>query len=70
MSNRSERLEVEPNDAAEAAQPVPLDAVVNGRIDKPGDVDCYRFTARAGQRAVSHCGHSTASRPSRVSASE
>ena len=55
VSNRSETSEVEPNDTVETAQPVPLDIVVNGRIEKPGDVDCYQFKAKAGQRVVLEC---------------
>jgi hypothetical protein len=55
VSNRAEHLEKEANDATDAAQQVPLDVVVNGRIDKPGDVDCYRFEARSGQRIVLEC---------------
>ncbi|MBI3462132.1 MAG: pre-peptidase C-terminal domain-containing protein, partial [Planctomycetes bacterium] len=55
VSNRAERIEAEPNNTFESAQQVPLDVVLNGRIDKPGDVDCYRFTARAGQRVVLDC---------------
>ncbi len=55
VSNRAEHLEKEPNDAIDAAQQLPLDVVVNGRIDQPGDVDCYRFDARSGQRVVLEC---------------
>lgn len=55
VSNRVERLEAEPNDTFETAQQVSLDVVVNGRIEKPGDVDCLRFSARAGQRVVLEC---------------
>ncbi len=55
VSNRAEYLEKEPNDALDTAQPLPLDVVINGRIDKPGDVDCYRFDARSGQRVVLEC---------------
>lgn len=55
VSNRAEVLEVEPNDQLDAAQRVPLDVVVNGRIEKPGDVDCYQFKAKAGQRVVLEC---------------
>jgi hypothetical protein len=55
VGNRVETLEKEPNDTFAAAQLVPLDVVVNGRIEKPGDVDCYKFTARAGQRVVLEC---------------
>lgn len=52
---RSEFLEAEPNDATAAATPVPLDAVVNGRIEQAGDVDQFRFEARRGQRVLIEC---------------
>lgn len=55
VSHRAEHLEKEPNDQLEVAQQVRLDTVVNGRIEKPGDVDCYRFAAKAGQRVVLDC---------------
>lgn len=48
----AEALEIEPNDLLERAQPASLDCVVNGRIDKPGDIDCFAFVARSGQRVV------------------
>src|SRR5438034_8180129 len=34
------------------AQPLSLPATVVGMLEKPGDVDCYRFEARAGQELV------------------
>jgi hypothetical protein len=41
------------NGAAATAQGVTLPVTVNGRIDgAPGDADCYRFRARAGQTLV------------------
>jgi len=46
-----EALEVEPNDAP-AAQDVVLPLTVNGRIDRPGDVDAFRFTGRADEEIV------------------
>jgi hypothetical protein len=55
VSNRAEMLEVEPNETFDSAQQVPLDVVVNGRIEKPGDVDCCKFQARAGQRVALEC---------------
>ncbi|MBI1914797.1 MAG: PPC domain-containing protein [Planctomycetes bacterium] len=55
VGNRAETLEREANDTFASAQPVPLDVVVNGRIEKPGDVDCYKFRAKAGQRVVLEC---------------
>jgi hypothetical protein len=47
-----EILEQEPNDSAAAAQPVTLPVMVNGRIDKPGDWDVFRFEGRAGDEVV------------------
>jgi hypothetical protein len=55
VGNRAEALEAEPNETLDAAQDVPLDAVINGRIEKPGDVDCFKFNAKAGQRVVLEC---------------
>jgi hypothetical protein len=40
-------VEQEPNDSPTAAQAITLPAVVCGRLDRPGDVDWYRFTAKA-----------------------
>jgi len=47
-----ESQEVEPNHERSIAQAVTLNRVINGRIDKPGDVDIYRFEGRAGQAVV------------------
>ncbi len=47
-----ECLEQEPNDDPDNAQPVTLPIVVNGRIDRPGDCDVFRFEGRAGQKIV------------------
>jgi hypothetical protein len=51
--NLPEHLEVEPNDAADAvkleAVSVKSGMVFNGRIDKPGDIDLFRFSAEAGK---------------------
>jgi hypothetical protein len=41
--------ESEPNDPAHA-QAIELPCVVSGRIAMPGDVDCYQFKARKGDR--------------------
>lgn len=64
VSNRAETLEVEPNNAAvilsegttpkDGPQRVPLDAVINGRIEK-GDLDHFLFAAKQGQRVVIDC---------------
>jgi hypothetical protein len=45
--------EHEPNDDARAAQKLPFAAVtVNGRLEKPGDVDCYALSLQKGQTLV------------------
>lgn len=41
----SEVLDQEPNNDRETAQEVTLPIIVNGRIDKPDDVDLFRFNA-------------------------
>jgi hypothetical protein len=47
-----ECLEKEPNDSLQTAQPVTLPVIVNGRIDRPGNWDMFRFEGRAGQQIV------------------
>lgn len=47
-----ELAETEPNDLQTAAMPVPTSAIINGRIDKPGDVDFFKFEGQAGQEIV------------------
>ncbi len=42
-------LEQEPNDAPTQVQPVEIPAVLNGRIDKPGDVDVWALRAAKDQ---------------------
>lgn len=44
--------EVEPNDGAAAAKIIAVPASVSGSIGSAGDVDCFRFPARAGQPLV------------------
>ena len=45
-----ECVEQEPND--EQAQPVLVPGIINGRIDRPGDVDLFSFGGRAGEELV------------------
>jgi hypothetical protein len=52
VSDLPEVLENEPNDTPETAQPLQLPLVLNGVIRRPGDRDCFRFSARAGQPLV------------------
>ena len=47
-----EIFEKEPNNAHPKAQPVTLPVLVNGRIQKPGDLDVFRFQGKAGQQVV------------------
>jgi hypothetical protein len=55
VGNRPEQLETEPNEQLQSAPAVPLDAVINGRLEKAGDLDYFRFEARQGQRVVIDC---------------
>lgn len=42
--------EAESNDTIGGAQRIELPTIINGRMDKPGDVDVFAFTARAGDK--------------------
>jgi hypothetical protein len=55
VSQRQEHSEAAPNDSVTSAASVPLNSVVNGSIEQPGDVDYFRFEARQGQRVVIEC---------------
>ena len=45
-------LEHEPNNTTNEAQLVNLPIIINGRVDRPGDWDVFRFEGRAGQEVV------------------
>jgi Bacterial pre-peptidase C-terminal domain len=47
-----EATEKEPNNTRETANVVTPPVTINGRMDAPGDVDCYRFHVEKGQRLV------------------
>jgi hypothetical protein len=47
-----EAFEKEPNDSPQKAQRVKLPLIINGRIDRSGDWDVFRFEGRAGQKIV------------------
>ena len=47
-----EANEQEPNDSISAGRRVVFPLVINGRIDRPGDQDYYRFTAKEGTSIV------------------
>lgn len=47
-----EQIEQEPNNEPSTASPVTIPLTINGRVNPETDVDCYRFSARAGQKIV------------------
>ncbi len=47
-----ECLEKEPNNTPAEAQRITLPIIINGRVDRPGDWDVFRFEGRAGQQIV------------------
>lgn len=47
-----ECLKKTPSNSPTNAQLVTLPVIINGRIDRPGDVDLFRFEGRAGQQVV------------------
>jgi hypothetical protein len=49
LDDLPEYLEAEPNDTTAQVQPVAVPAVLNGRIERPGDVDYWAFRATRGQ---------------------
>ncbi len=55
VGDRPEIIEEEPNDEPAKALRAALPVVINGRIDKPNDVDHYVFAARKGQRVIIDC---------------
>lgn len=50
VTDAPEFLEQEPNDAPDQANAIELGASINGRLERPGDVDRFSFDARQGQR--------------------
>jgi len=44
--------EVESNDSAGEAQLIEMPKIINGRIDRPGDIDVFRFEGRTGEKIV------------------
>jgi hypothetical protein len=44
--------ETEINDTIKSAQRIDLPKIINGRIDRPGDVDVFRLNGRAGDEVV------------------
>jgi hypothetical protein len=52
VDNVPEVLKQDPNDGATGAKEVALPVIVNGRVEKPGDWDVFRFQGRKGQQIV------------------
>lgn len=53
LSDLPEAMEAEPNDSSEgiaSSEPVACPVVLNGRIDRAGDIDVWRFAARKDER--------------------
>lgn len=48
----AEAREVDPNDALDKPQDVTMPVVMNGRLEKTLDVDCFRLQGKAGQSLV------------------
>jgi hypothetical protein len=55
LSESGNVMEAEPNDDHAHATPGQLPCAFNGVIDKPGDVDHFRFTAKQGETYDVHC---------------
>jgi hypothetical protein len=49
MDTLPEVMEKEPNNGIKKAQKIKIPLIVNGRIDRPDDVDVFRFEGRAGE---------------------
>ena len=47
-----ECIETETNDTIESAQDIDMPKIMNGRIDRSGDVDVFRLSGRAGEEVV------------------
>lgn len=47
-----ESAETEPNDTPQKAQQIELPRMINGTIHRPGDVDVFQFTGKAGSEIV------------------
>ena len=50
-----ETIETEPNDDLPQAQKIELNSTLHGAIERPNDVDEYRFHAKKGTRVVAAC---------------
>ena len=49
LNEHGNAMEVEPNNDFKQATPAKLPLAFNGIIEKPGDIDCFKFQAKKGQ---------------------
>ena len=52
ISQYPQTAEAEPNNSPDIAQRVQLPSVLTGRMDAPGDIDCFRFAAHQDEPVV------------------
>ena len=52
LDSKPDSFETEPNDCPNLAQSMTLPIALNGRIDRPGDQDVFRFDGKAGDEIV------------------
>jgi hypothetical protein len=52
LDTQPEVTEVEPNDSSSCAQKIALPCIINGRVNRPGDQDVFRFEGNAGDEIV------------------
>ena len=52
MDTLPEVMQKEPNNGIKKAQKIKIPLIVNGRIDRPDDVDVFRFEGHAGEEIV------------------
>lgn len=55
VSEFGNSIEAEPNESIKTACPAELPNAFNGIISKPGDIDCFKFTAKKGQNFEVEC---------------
>ncbi len=55
LSDHGNVLEKEPNNSIKEATPAELPLALNGILDKPGDIDFFRFKAKKGQTYEVEC---------------
>ncbi|MCA9040871.1 MAG: hypothetical protein KDA65_11025 [Planctomycetaceae bacterium] len=54
ISSLKEFQEAEPNNSFEQATPIELESVANGVVHAAGEIDCFKFDAKQGQRLLAY----------------